>query len=121
VVVRDSARLNGLTSLSITKLDVLTGLETLKICVAYDLEGRRIQSRPASLTKLARCKPIYEELPGWKEEISSVRERNQLPAETKAYLKRIEEMTEVPLSIISVGPGREQTIVVKDPFATSRS
>jgi len=121
VVVRDSARLNGLTSLSITKLDVLTGLETLKICVAYDLEGRRIQARPASLTKLARCKPIYEELPGWKEEISSVRERNQLPAETKAYLKRIEEMTEVPLSIISVGPGREQTIVVKDPFATSRS
>jgi adenylosuccinate synthase len=120
VAIRDSVRLNGLSSLSITKLDVLTGLERLKICIGYDLEGQRIESTPASLQSLARCSPIYEELPGWQEDISSVRERNQLPAETRAYLKRIEEITEVPLSIISVGPGREQTIVVKDPFETSK-
>ena len=120
VVIRDSVRLNGLSSLSITKLDVLTGLERLKICIGYDLAGQRIESTPASLQSLAQCSPVYEELPGWQEDISSVRERDRLPAETRAYLKRIEEITEVPLSIISVGPGREQTIVVKDPFATSK-
>jgi adenylosuccinate synthase len=119
VVIRDSVRLNGLSSLSITKLDVLTGLEKLKICIGYDLEGQRIDSTPASLQHLARCVPIYEELPGWQEDISSIRKRDRLPAETRAYLKRIEDMTEVPLSIISVGPGREETIVVQDPFATS--
>jgi adenylosuccinate synthase len=120
VAIRDSVRLNGLSSLSITKLDVLTGLEKLKICIGYDLGGQSIESTPASLNSLAQCSPIYEELPGWQEDISSVRERNRLPAETRAYLQRIEEMTEVPLSIISVGPGREQTIVVQDPFANSK-
>jgi adenylosuccinate synthase len=119
-VIRDSVRLNGLSSLSITKLDVLTGLEKLKICTGYDLGGQRVTSTPASLQSLAQCAPIYEELPGWQEDISSVRERDRLPAETRAYLKRIEEITETPLSIISVGPGREQTIVLKDPFSTPR-
>ncbi|MFH1125198.1 MAG: adenylosuccinate synthase [Pseudomonadota bacterium] len=120
VVVRDAARLNGLTSLSITKLDVLTGLKKLNICVAYDLEGKRIEYRPASLKKLARCTPIYEEMPGWKDDISSARERDELPAEARKYLKRIEEIVEIPLSIISVGPGRGETIILKDPFAASR-
>jgi adenylosuccinate synthase len=120
VVIRDSVRLNGLSSLSITKLDVLTGLEKIKICIGYDLGGRSIESTPASLTSLSQCSPIYEELPGWQEDISSVRNRDRLPAETRAYLKRIEEVTETSLSIISVGPGREQTIVVKDPFASPK-
>jgi adenylosuccinate synthase len=120
VVVRDSARLNGLTTLSITKLDVLTGLETLKICVGYELEGKRIESRPASLKKSEQCIPIYEELPGWQDDISSARERHHLPVETRNYLKRIEEVAEVPLSIISVGPGREQTIILNDPFFPSK-
>jgi adenylosuccinate synthase len=118
VVARDSARLNGLTSLGITKLDVLTGLQTLKICVAYDLDGRRVHTRPASLSKLARCKPIYEELPGWQEEISGAKSLEHLPPQTRSYLKRIEELTEIPLSIVSVGPGREQTIVLSDPFTS---
>jgi adenylosuccinate synthase len=116
VMVRDSVRLNGLTSLSITKLDVLTGLDTLKICVGYDFQGERINARPASLNKLAECTPIYEELPGWQDDISSARELDQLPSQARDYLKRIEDLTEVPLSIISVGPMREQTIVLKDPF-----
>ena len=120
VVVRDAARLNGLTSLSITKLDVLTGLEKLNICVAYDLEGKRIEYRPASLKQLARCTPIYEEMPGWKDDISSAREPDELPAEARKYLKRIEEIVDIPLSIISVGPGRGETIILKDPFAASR-
>ncbi|MDY7034566.1 MAG: adenylosuccinate synthase [Thermodesulfobacteriota bacterium] len=116
VMVRDSVRYNGLTSLSITKLDVLSGLETLKICSGYKFKGKRIESRPASLKRLAQCTPIYEELPGWQEDIASARKIDQLPEKTRTYLKRIEEITETPLSIISVGPVREQTIVLKDLF-----
>jgi adenylosuccinate synthase len=115
VVVRDSARLNGLGSFGVTKLDVLTGLETLKICVGYELDGKTVESRPASLKKLARCKPIYKELPGWKEDISGARQVDHLPSQARAYLETIEEVTKVPVSIVSVGPGREQTIIV-DPF-----
>ncbi|RLB11101.1 MAG: adenylosuccinate synthase [Deltaproteobacteria bacterium] len=112
VVVKDSARINGLTGLAITKLDVLTGLERLNVCVAYELDGKRIQSRPASLTALARCKPIYQEMAGWKEDISGARTLTELPAEARAYLKEIEEITGVPISVVSVGPRREETIVV---------
>jgi adenylosuccinate synthase len=116
VMMRDSIRLNGLSSFSVTKLDVLTGLETLKICVAYDLQGKRIDYKPASLKKLDQCAPIYEEMPGWKEEISSARHIDQLPPEARVYLERIEQITDVPFSIISVGPVREQTIELKNPF-----
>ena len=116
VMVRDSVRFNGLSSLSITKLDVLTGLETLKICIGYEYQGERVDARPASLKKLAQCTPIYEELPGWEEDIATARQMDQLPAQTRKYLNRIEEITGVPLSIISVGPMREQTIILRDPF-----
>jgi adenylosuccinate synthase len=95
VMMRDSIRLNGLSSLSVTKLDVLTGLETLKICVAYDLQGKRIDYKPASLKKLEQCAPIYEEMPGWKEDISSARHIDQLPPEARVYLERIEQITGV--------------------------
>jgi adenylosuccinate synthase len=117
VVVNDSVRLNGLTSLGITKLDVLTGLDTLKICVAYELDGKKVSARPASLKETARCVPVYEELPGWQEEISSARKMDELPTAAGNYLRRIEQVTGVPLSIVSVGAGREQTIVLRDPFA----
>lgn len=116
VMMRDSIRLNGLSSFSVTKLDVLTGLEKIKICVAYDLQGKRIDYKPASLKKLEQCTPIYEEMPGWKEDISSARHIDQLPPEARIYLERIEQITGVPFSIISVGPVREQTIELKNPF-----
>jgi len=119
VAVKDAARLNGLTSLSVTKLDVLTGLKTLKIGVAYELDGKRVESMPASLKKISRCVPVYEELPGWQEDITSARKWNDLPAAARNYLKRIEEVIEVPFSILSVGPGREESIILKDPFTTS--
>ncbi len=115
-VVRDSARLNGLDSLAITKLDILTGLEKLKISVGYDLEGVRINHRPVSLKKMAQCTPIYKELPGWHEDISQTRRLDRLPSQAQGYLKTIEEITEVPISIVSVGAGREDTIMVQDPF-----
>ncbi|MBN1849803.1 MAG: adenylosuccinate synthase [Deltaproteobacteria bacterium] len=116
VLVKDAIRLSGLTSLSITKLDVLTGLETIKMCTAYDLNGEKIHARPASLNQLAQCMPVYEEMPGWKEEISSATNMEDLPKEARDYLARIERITEVPLSIVSVGPMRDQTIQLIDPF-----
>jgi adenylosuccinate synthase len=116
VMLQDSIRLNGLDSLSITKLDVLTGLNPLKFCVGYELDGQTVESRPSSLDKLARCTPVYEEAPGWEEEISSARTLDDLPAETRAYLNRIEEITGVPIALVSVGAMREETIVVKDLF-----
>lgn len=115
VVVRDSVRLNGLDSLAITKLDVLTGLKSLKICVGYEIDGERVDQRPASLKRMAACKPLYEELPGWQDNISGAREVDQLPEEARAYIKAIENITEIPASIISVGPGREETIIIKYP------
>jgi len=117
-MVRDSIRFNGVTSLSITKLDVLTGLEKLKICVGYTFQGKPLDSRPSSLKTLAQCVPVYEELPGWDADISSARDMDQLPSETRNYLQRIEEITGVPLSIVSVGPVRDQTILLQDPFRT---
>lgn len=116
VMMRDSIRFNGLTSLSITKLDVLTGLDTVKICVAYEIDGEQMESRPPSLKKLAKCVPVYEELPGWNEDISSAKSLDQLPKEARDYLNRIEQITEVPLSIVSVGPMRDQTIELMDQF-----
>ena len=116
VMLRDSIRWNGLTSLSITKLDVLTGLEKIRICTGYDLQGKVINTRPASLKVLEKCTPIYEEMPGWDEDISSAKHMDQLPRTTRDYLERIEHITEVPPSFISVGPRREQTIELMNPF-----
>lgn len=115
IVVRDSVRLNGLDSLAITKLDVLTGLESLKICVGYEIDGERVDHRPASLKRMAACTPLYEELPGWQDNISGAREVDQLPEEARAYIKAIEDISGIPSSIISVGPGRDETIIVKYP------
>jgi adenylosuccinate synthase len=116
VVVRDAVRLNGLTSLAVTKLDVLTGLEKLKICVGYQIDGEQVDYRPTSLKRQAQCRPIYEEMEGWQEDISEARKVDQLPPQAKAYLKAIEQIASVPLSIVSVGAGREETIVVQDLF-----
>jgi adenylosuccinate synthase len=115
IVVRDSARLNGLDSLAITKLDVLSGLKSLKICVGYEIDGERVDHRPASLKRMAACTPLYEELPGWQDNISGARGVKQLPEEARAYIKAIEDITGVPVSVISVGPGREETIIVEYP------
>ncbi len=116
VVIRDSARLNGLDSLAITKLDILTGLEKIKLCSEYELDGRRVHQRPSSLKQTARCVPVYEEMPGWNEDISMAKEMSQLPGSARAYVERIEKITEVPVSIVSVGPRREDTIMIRDPF-----
>jgi adenylosuccinate synthase len=115
-MLRDSILYNGLASISVTKLDVLTGLDRIRICVAYNLKGKRIDHMPADVKSLAQCEPVYEELPGWKEEISNAGDMDQLPGRTRDYLNRIMDLTGVPLSIVSVGPQREQTIELMDPF-----
>ncbi|MCF8067442.1 MAG: adenylosuccinate synthase [Desulfobacterales bacterium] len=116
VILKNAAILNGLTGITITKLDVLGGLDTLKICTGYDCKGEIMDTFPASLKKLAKCKPIYENLPGWTEDISGVRNYDDLPENAKNYLKRIEELLEIPIKIISVGPDREETMVIDNPF-----
>lgn len=116
VMLKDAIRYNGLSSLSITKLDVLSGLDTIMVCVAYEFEGERIYYMPPSLDRLAKCKPVYEEMPGWKEDISGARNMKQLPDAARAYLKYIEEKTGVSMSIVSVGPNREETVEIMDLF-----
>lgn len=116
VILRNAVRLNSLTGLAITKLDVLGGLKTLKICTAYKYKRKTIKDMPASIKLLSECKPVYEEMPGWDEDISGVRKYKDLPKTTKQYLKRIEELIETPINIVSVGPGRDETIVIKNPL-----
>ncbi|MFC1515672.1 adenylosuccinate synthase [Thermodesulfobacteriota bacterium] len=116
VLLRNAVRLNGLTGIVITKLDVLDGLPSINICTGYEYQGGMIDNFPASLKVLAECTPIYETLPGWTEDISPIREMEDLPANAKNYLKRIEELIEVPITIISVGPGRDETILLNNPF-----
>jgi adenylosuccinate synthase len=116
VILRNAVRLNGLTGAAITKLDVLGGLETLKICTAYKLRGQTVNDFPASLQALAACEPVYEELEGWNEDISGIREMEDLPIQVRDYLARIEELIATPIDIVSVGPDRDQTIVARNAF-----
>jgi adenylosuccinate synthase len=116
VILRNSVRLNGFTGLAVTKLDVLGGLDTLKICTGYQYNDEVLTDFPASLKVLADCKPIYETLPGWSEDISGIRDINDLPEAVKNYLQRIEKLTETTIQIISVGADRNETILKNNPF-----
>ena len=111
VIVRYAAEVNGLTDLCITKLDVLSALDTIKVCVAYEHEGRRYTTMPGQQTAIHHATPIYEELPGWKTDITGCRNYKDLPREAKDYIEFIEEHAGVPVSIIAVGPDRKQTIM----------
>ncbi|GEA95022.1 adenylosuccinate synthetase [Weissella viridescens] len=112
VVLRHAARIGGFTHLSLNSLDVLSGLPTLKIAVAYKLDGETIEHYPASLAEVRRAEPVYEELPGWDEDITGVRRREDLPENAQRYLKRVEELIGVPLYTFAVGPSNEQTNVL---------
>ncbi len=116
VLLRNAARLNGLTGLVITKLDVLDGLTSLKICTGYEYNGEILDDFPAALKTLEACKPVFETFPGWSEDISGIRKLEDLPKNARHYLDRIEELLETPIDIVSVGPGRNETIIVNHPF-----
>lgn len=113
VVIRHARRVSGLTDLSVNSIDVLTGLDTVKICTAYEYKGQTITEYPANLRMLAECTPIYEELPGWTEDITKCKSLDELPANARHYLERVSQLTDVTISIFSVGPDRTQTNVVK--------
>ncbi|AWP23394.1 adenylosuccinate synthase [Acidiferrobacter sp. SPIII_3] len=116
VAVRRARQINGFSGLCITKLDVLDGLDTVKICVAYEVDGKRRGTPPAAAETLARCQPVYEEMPGWGESTVGIRRLEELPSNARRYLDRLQELTGTPIDIISTGADREETIVVRDPF-----
>lgn len=116
VVVRHARRVSGVTGLSLHSIDVLTGINSLKICTAYKYNDEVMESFPASLNILAKCEPIYEELPGWSEDITRVKSLEELPENARQFIERIRFLTGIPVSIFSVGPDRDQTIVVNKLF-----
>ncbi len=116
VALRRAGQINSLSGLCITKLDVLDGLDTLRICRGYRCDGREQDTLPVGAEALARCEPIYEELPGWRESTVGITEYSDLPENARAYLRRIEELAGLPIDLISTGPDRNQTIVLRHPF-----
>ena len=116
-LLKRSAQVNGLSGLCITKLDVLDGLPELKLCVGYRLDGREIDLLPLGADEIARCEPIYETLPGWSEPTAGITRYEDLPANARRYLERIEATTGVPIHVISTSPDRDHTILVRHPFA----
>ena len=116
VAMLHARRVSGISCLSLNLLDVLTGLKTIKICKAYKLDGKVIDYYPASLKELERCEPVYDELPGWDDDITGVKKFEDLPENAQNYLKRVSELSQTPLATVSVGADRIQTIIVKNPW-----
>ncbi len=115
-MIKKACRLNGLDGIIITKLDVLTGLDELKLAVGYTVDGLKVVDVPPDLETFEKCDPLYETLPGWKEDIRRVRKYDDLPTNAKLYLETIEKLVGIPIYIISVGPGRDETIIIKEMF-----
>ena len=116
-LVRQTCATSGMSGIALTKLDVLDGFNTLKICVAYELDGERLEYLPTAADQQARCKPIYEEMAGWSDTTAGARSWAKLPAEAIKYVRRIEELIQCPVALLSTSPEREDTILVTDPFA----
>jgi len=117
VLVRQTCATSGVSGISLTKLDVLDGFETLKICVAYELDGERLDYLPTAADQQARCVPIYEEIDGWSESTEGARSWADLPAQAIKYVRRIEELIDCPVALVSTSPERDDTILVTDPFS----
>ncbi|RAU20458.1 adenylosuccinate synthase [Paramagnetospirillum kuznetsovii] len=118
VMVRQAIKVGGINGIALTKLDVLDGLDELKICVGYKSQGQTLAHYPASQSRQADVEPIYETMPGWSESTYGARSWNDLPASANKYIRRIEELIEAPVSMLSTSPERDDTILVHDPFAT---
>lgn len=115
-LLRRSVMINGISGLCVTKLDVLDGVATIKLCVGYEIDGQRIDILPVGAEETARCRPIYEEIPGWTESTVGVKKLQDLPAAARRYLERIETLCQTPIAVISTGPDREETILLQHPF-----
>ncbi|RMG80254.1 MAG: adenylosuccinate synthetase, partial [Chloroflexi bacterium] len=110
VMLRSAAAINGFTEMMLTKLDVLSGMDELKIAVAYDIDGERYEYPPSTIVELERATPIYETLPGWREDISRARREKDLPEAARNYIRRVAELVDVPIQAVSVGPERDQIV-----------
>ena len=117
ILVRQAIKIAGITGIALTKLDVLDGMEELKVCTGYEIDGELIDYLPASISAQARVQPIYETLEGWRESTQGARTWGELPASAIKYVKRIEEFIEAPVALLSTSPERQDTILVQDPFA----
>ncbi len=116
LVVRYAVRVNGLSGIALTKLDVLDGFETIRVCTGYTYNGGFLDELPSNAEVFAACTPIYEELPGWQQDITGVRTFADLPENAQKYVRRLEELVGCPMALVSVGPRRDQTVVVRNPF-----
>jgi adenylosuccinate synthase len=115
-LLRRSVQINGVSGMCLTKLDVLDGLETLKLCVGYKLNGKTVDVFPVGAEEAAACEPIYEEMPGWEQPTVGASTMDALPSAARAYISRIEELVGVPVDMVSTGPDRRETIVLRHPF-----
>ncbi|MEM9175067.1 MAG: adenylosuccinate synthase [Myxococcota bacterium] len=116
VLLREAVTVNGLTDLAINKLDILSGFDEIQICTAYDIDGKITEDFPMTLAEAERAKPVYESMPGWSEDVSGLTSIEQFPDNARRYIERIEALAEVPAALLSVGPGREETIIVRELF-----
>ncbi len=114
VVCRFSTRINGFSDFALTRLDILDIMPSIKVCTGYKVDGKTLTDPPSSPSVLARCKPVYEELAGWESDTSEIRHFQELPAAARSYVERLEELIGCPASVVSVGPSREQTIILRD-------
>lgn len=117
VLVRQAAAVSGITGIALTKIDVLDGLERVRICVGYEIDGKRFDYLPPHAADQARVQPIYEEMPGWDESTAGARSWADLPAQAIKYIRRVEELIRCPVALVSTSPDRDDTILVRDPFA----
>jgi len=117
MVIRYSVRVNGLTGIALTKLDVLSDFDVIKVCTGYTYQGKSLETLPAALNIFENCQPVYEELPGWKTDITAAKSFDELPANARAYVRRLEELAGCQIVMVSVGPRRDQTITLRNPFA----
>jgi adenylosuccinate synthase len=117
MVIRYAVRVNGLTGIALTKLDVLSDFDTIKVCTGYTYQGKSLESLPAALETFENCQPVYEELPGWRTDITAAKSFDELPENARSYVRRLEELAGCPIVMVSVGPRRDQTIVLRNPFA----
>jgi adenylosuccinate synthase len=117
MVIRYAVRVNGLTGIALTKLDVLSDFDTIKVCTGYTFQGKPLETLPAALETFENCQPVYEELPGWRTDITGAKTFEELPENARSYVHRLEELAGCPIVMVSVGPRRDQTIILRNPFA----
>jgi adenylosuccinate synthase len=117
VALRRAVQVNGINGLAITKLDVLDGMPTIKVCIAYEYRGKQRSFAPLDAAGWDECKPVYLEFPGWSEPTQGIREFHKLPPAARAYLRAVEELAECPIALVATGADRDDTIILRDPFA----